>query len=153
MNYNHTQIGYLTIVVFILLIFYFGGILIYGGLDSKMITIMFLILILLTSFLSLNVKITEGYLKIKFGYGIHWKNIKLEKINSVRIVKNHWYYGWGIRYWLWPRMWIYNISGFDAVELRMKNGKIIRIGTDEPEILESAITQFIQQSTSPKTPF
>jgi len=37
-------------------------------------------------------------------------------------------------------MWIFNVSGFDAVELIMKNGKIYRIGTDEPIKLESAIT-------------
>ena len=49
--------------------------------------------------------------------------------------KNHWYYGWGIRLWFWPHMWIFNVSGFDAVEIRMKNGKIYRIGTDEPENL------------------
>jgi len=36
-------------------------------------------------------------------------------------------------------MWIYNISGFDAVEIKMKNGKTYRIGTDEPQKLEQAI--------------
>ena len=40
-------------------------------------------------------------------------------------------------------MWIYNVSGFDAIELTMKNGKIYRIGTDEPEKLEAAIKQVI----------
>ncbi len=47
-----------------------------------------------------------------------------------------WYYGWGIRGWLWPKMWIYNVSGFDAVEIKLKNGKMYRIGTDEPKKLE-----------------
>ena len=40
-------------------------------------------------------------------------------------------------------MWIYNVSGFDAVEIIMKNGKIYRIGTDVPEELEAAIRQVI----------
>jgi hypothetical protein len=40
-------------------------------------------------------------------------------------------------------MWIYNVSGFDAVELKMKNGKVYRIGTDESEKLESALQQSI----------
>ncbi len=40
-------------------------------------------------------------------------------------------------------MWIFNVSGFDAVEIRMKRGKIYRIGTDEPEKLETAIKQVI----------
>ena len=41
-------------------------------------------------------------------------------------------------------MWIFNVSGFGAVEIRMKNGKIYRIGTDEPKALESAINREIQ---------
>jgi hypothetical protein len=36
-------------------------------------------------------------------------------------------------------MWIYNVSGFDAVEIKLKNDKIYRIGTDEPKKLEQTI--------------
>jgi hypothetical protein len=39
-------------------------------------------------------------------------------------------------------MWIYNVSGFDAVELTMKNGKIYRIGTNESDVLEKTLLQF-----------
>ncbi|MEK7656054.1 MAG: hypothetical protein AAB386_05245 [Patescibacteria group bacterium] len=38
-------------------------------------------------------------------------------------------------------MWIYNVSGFDAVEIILKNGKIYRIGTDVPKELEVAINK------------
>ena len=54
-------------------------------------------------------------------------------------VKNHWYYGWGIRVWFWPYIWIYNISWFDGVEIKLKNKKIYRIGTNKPKELEKAI--------------
>jgi hypothetical protein len=40
-------------------------------------------------------------------------------------------------------MWIFNVSGFDAVEIIMRNGKIYRIGTDIPSGLEAAIKQAI----------
>ena len=40
-------------------------------------------------------------------------------------------------------MWIYNVSGFDAVEIIMRNGKIYRIGTNTPGKLEAAIKQAI----------
>jgi hypothetical protein len=39
---------------------------------------------------------------------------------------------------------IFNVSGLDAVEIKMKNGKIYRIGTDEPKQLERAILQAIK---------
>ena len=86
-------------------------------------------------------------MKIKFGYGIFRKSYLLKDIASVKTVKNHWYYGWGIRYWVPTRMWVYNVSGFDAVEIQMRNGRIKRIGTDEPRKLEQAIQQVINQKT------
>lgn len=71
----------------------------------------------------------------------------LEEVASVKTVKNHWYYGWGIRLWLWPKTWIFNISGFGAVEIKMKNSALYRIGSDEPERLEKAILDSIKKSS------
>jgi len=101
------------------------------------------ILFVLASFGTLTVAIDEQFLKIHFGWGIFHKKFTLSEIASIRKVKNYWYYGWGIRLWFWPKMWIYNVSGFDAIELTMKNGKIYRIGTDEPDALEQALTKFV----------
>ena len=89
--------------------------------------------------------IDENYLRIKFGYGIFRKRFELKEIASAKAVKNHWYYGWGIRVWFRPRMVIFNVSGFNAVEIKMKNGKLYRIGTDEPKDLEYAILQSIEK--------
>jgi hypothetical protein len=100
---------------------------------------MVLVLFILTSFTTLTVSIDENYLRIKFGYGIFARKFALKEIASVQTVKNHWYYGWGVRLWFWPKMWIYNVSGFDAVELVMKNGKVYRIGIDVPEEFEAVI--------------
>ncbi|MDE2218650.1 MAG: hypothetical protein KGJ58_04365 [Patescibacteria group bacterium] len=85
--------------------------------------------------------IDENYLRIKFGYGIFAKKFALNQITSVQVVKNRWYYGWGMRIRFCPYMWIYNVSGFDAVEIIMRNGRIYRIGTDTPSKLEAAIKQ------------
>ena len=103
------------------------------------IGVMIFVIFILASLGTLTVSVDERYVAIKFGYGIFRKKFLVEDITSVKIVKNHWYYGWGIRMYLWPTTWIFNVSGFDAVELIMKNGKIYRIGTDEPIKLESAI--------------
>ena len=142
-SYKHTQIGYLILFVSLAFVLYFVWL--YGviateiGVNFSIMTIMALILFILLSFSSLTVTIDKNYLWIKFGYGIFHKKLSLEEIISVKTVKNHWYYGWGIRLWLWPKMWIFNVSGFNAVEVIMKNGKIYRIGTDVPEKLETAI--------------
>ncbi len=144
MPYKHTQIGHLMIFILCALAIYFWFILEQIGKDPILITILILVLFLIASFSTLTVSINESHLRIKFGYGIAKKSFDLRKITSAKKVKNHWYYGWGIRVWFWPYMWIFNISGFDAVEIKMKNGKIYRIGTDEPDDLERAINQAIK---------
>ena len=116
-----------------------------SGTNFAVTAIMTLILFILASFVSLQVIIDGKYLRIKFGYGIYQKKFSLDNIMFVRTVKNHWYYGWGIKWWLWPKMWIYSVSGFDAVEIKLKNGKTYRIGTDEPKKLEQTIIHSIKQ--------
>lgn len=117
-----------------------------SGTNLAVTSIMALILLILSSFATLTVKIDKDYLSIKFGYGIFRKKFSLNDITSATSVKNHWYYGWGIRLWLWPqRMWIYSVSGFEAVEIVMKNGKVYRLGTDVPKELETAINQAIKE--------
>lgn len=153
MNYKHTQISYLMIVVTLIVLVLFVWVYIaaraeppsyYFGTNFAITAMMTLIIFILASFVSLQVIIDEIYLRIKFGYGIFRKKFSLNEIMSAKTVKNHWYYGWGIRGWLWPKMWIYNIFGFDAVEIKLKNGKVYRIGTDEPKKLEQIIIQSIK---------
>ena len=144
MIYKYTQIGYLMIFILFVLVLYFGFIFTRTGLNLVLIAVMLFTIFFIASFATLNVMIDEKYLRIKFGYGIFRKKFTLQEIISARSVKNHWYYGWGIRYWIPSRIWIFNISGFDAVEIKKKNGKTYRIGTDEPKNLERAITRAIQ---------
>lgn len=110
-----------------------------SGTNFAITAIMTLILLVLASFTTLTVSIDEKHLKIKFGCGIFREKFPFSEIASAKSVKNHWYYGWGIRLWFWPKMRIYNVSGFDAVEIILRNGKIYRIGTDTPNELETAI--------------
>jgi len=143
MDYEHTQIGYLFITVLLAVALYLGFIL-RAETEPIVNVVLLLIILIMASFATLKVTINEDDLKIKFGYGIFRKRFPLKEIASVKTEKNHWYYGWGIRFWPQRRMWIFNVSGFDAVEIKMKNGRIYRIGTDDPENLESAIKRAIQ---------
>jgi hypothetical protein len=76
--------------------------------------------------------------RLRYGVGLIRKTIRLEDVRSCREVRNPWYVGWGIR--LAPSGVIWNVSGFDAVELALASGKRFRIGTDEPAALAAAIT-------------
>ncbi|TXH07275.1 MAG: hypothetical protein E6R05_00575 [Candidatus Moraniibacteriota bacterium] len=154
--YKHTQIGYLTLVITLAVLVLFAWAQITARLEPPSVdsgtnfavtAIMLFILFILASFATLTVSIDESSLRIKFGYGIFSKKFALDQIVSVHAVQNRWYYGWGIRLWLWPKMWIYNVSGFGAIEITLKNGKAYRIGTDVPEELEAAIQQSLRSSS------
>jgi hypothetical protein len=151
-TYKHTQIGYLMLVVTLAVFGLFAWIYIMAsaeplsansGSNLVVTAIMALILFILSSLATLTTSVDETCLRIKFSYGIFAKEFALNEIASVQSVKNHWYYGWGMKVWFWPYMLIYNVSGFDAVEIIMKNGKIYRIGTNAPGKLEAAIKQAI----------
>jgi len=153
MNYKHTQIGYLMISITVAVLALFTRVNITStnepqsvdsGINFAVTSVMILILLILSSFTSLQVKSDKKYLHIKFGYGIFQKKFSLNDILSAKTVKNHWYYGWGIKVRFWPKMRIYSVSGLDAVEIKMKNGKTYRIGTDEPKKLEETILHTIK---------
>ena len=91
----------------------------------------------LVLFASLTVVIKEDLIEIRFGPGIIRKRFRFADIQECKSVRNSWLVGWGIRWF--PGCWVFNVSGLDAVELLMKNGKRYRIGTDEPEALREVI--------------
>jgi len=90
-------------------------------------------------FASLTVVVGDAAVFVRFGPGLIRRSFALTDIRAVRTVRNRWYYGWGIR--LLPRGWLYNVSGLDAVEIELADGRAHRIGTDEPEALAAAIQQ------------
>lgn len=151
-TYKHTQISYLMLLVLLALLILFAWFYstasaeppsVDSGPNAVVTAFMVLIPLILGSFSWLTVTVDKDDVKIKFGWGIFRKRFPLQEIASVASVKNPWYVGWGIRLWLWPYMWIYNVSGFDAVEIVLKNGKRYRIGTDAPKDREAAIRQGI----------
>jgi hypothetical protein len=91
------------------------------------------------AFWALTVEVTEDELVVAFGPGWFRKRFGIEEILGARVVRNPWYYGWGIR--LTPHGWLYNVSGLDAVELELRGDRRFRIGTDEPERLLEAVRQ------------
>lgn len=80
-------------------------------------------------FSSLTVIVNGGELRWYFGPGAWKYRISLHEIAGVRIVRNSVLSGFGIR--ARPGFRLYNVSGLDAVEVRLKSGAIRCIGTDD----------------------
>ena len=88
-------------------------------------------------FHSLTVEIDITHLRFRFGIGLVRKSIPLAEIVEVKPVRNSWLHGWGI-HWT-PHGWLYNVSGWETVEITLRSGKRFRLGTDEPQKLARAI--------------
>jgi hypothetical protein len=137
MPYKHTQIGYFMIVcgavalVIALEVFYRRASMatMIGGLAT--------IFAIVGLFATLTVEIRDGLLKFHFGLGLIRKKLQVAEIETCEVVRNPWYYGWGIH--ATGKGWVYNVSGFDAVEIFMSDGRRLRIGTDEPDLLRMAV--------------
>ncbi len=137
--YKHTQVGYLIIAAMAAVMVWIGVVLANAGINWIAIVGLVIIAVALVLFSSLTVVIWEEELEVRFGPGPIRKRFKLNEIESCKVVKNRWYYGWGIR--LTPHGVLYNVSGFHAVEIKLRTGKKFRIGTDVPQELEIAIQQ------------
>jgi hypothetical protein len=140
-HYRHTQVGYLIITVMAVVMVLIGVVLANIGINGIAIGVLVVIVVALVLFSSLTVVIREDEVEVRFGPGLISKRFRLNEIESCQVVRNHWYYGWGIR--LTSHGVLYNVSGFDAVEIKLRTGKKFRIGTDVPQELEGAIRQAI----------
>lgn len=149
-TYHHTQISYPILVILLATTSFFTSVYmsaaaeppsVDSGPNLLVVAVMVLILATAASFVSLTVTLDEKTLRIKFGYGLFRKTFAREEIATATVVRNKWYYGWGIKRWWWPKMWIFSISGLDAVQITLKNGNVYRIGTDQPHELATAINQ------------
>lgn len=96
-----------------------------------------LMLVGLLLFHSLTTEVLRGSLRIRFGIGVIRRQFRVKDIESAEVVRNRWWYGWGIR--LTPHGWMFNVSGLDAVQIKLRNGRQYRVGTDEPEALVAAL--------------
>ncbi len=108
-----------------------------SGTSLLLLVILAVLVLSLLLFSVLSVKVDSGEVSLRFGVGIIRKRFPLSEIESHSVVRNPWYYGWGVR--RIPIGWLYNVSGLDAVELAMTDGRKFRIGTDDPSGLDAAV--------------
>jgi hypothetical protein len=88
-------------------------------------------------FSSLTVIVDDNEVRWYFGPGAWNYRLALTDIAAAHVVRNSWVNGFGIR--TGPGFRLYNVSGLNAVELKLKSGEIRRIGTDDPAELAAAL--------------
>ena len=146
-DYRHTQVGWMTMGVVVCVTLLETSALTSAGIGVGLVSVTAGIT-LLVAFLfgSMTVTVAEGDIAIRFGIGLIRKRFALSAVRSYRHVHNPWYYGWGIK--MIPGGWLYNVAGSSAVELLLEGGKYVRVGTDEPDALLTALRARIGDSAS-----
>ncbi|HUI95965.1 MAG TPA: hypothetical protein VLX44_09455 [Xanthobacteraceae bacterium] len=139
-RYHHTQRGNLMLAVLPFAAAVCAGV---GFLDPPYpgrwvlwaLAIMFVAMTWIFS--SLTVEVTEDDVRWHFGPGLWRYRMPRTDIAATQVVRNTVLNGFGIR--RRPGYRLYNVSGFDAVELRLKSGAVRRIGTDDAPGLAAAL--------------
>lgn len=113
----------------------------------------FCILFLILS-IKLTIKISNDGISFQFSpFHQHPRNIKWKEIDKLYIRSYNpisEYGGWGIRNLSFRKNIAYNISGYIGLQIELKSGKKILLGTQNQEELEQFITE-INHSTYNKT--
>jgi hypothetical protein len=137
MTYRHKQSGTLILLSSVLAGLVGAALAWRAGQWPPAIAVIVLLLVIAFLFSSLTVEVGEAELRWYFGPGLWTYRLPIAEIKEVGIVRNHWWNGWGIR--TAPGFRLYNVSGLDAVELRVGPSDVRRIGTDDPQGLADAL--------------
>jgi hypothetical protein len=141
-KYHHTQIGWTLIVLvlaavvaeIVLVAVLVPGSTLALSLSGALAAILAVTLVL---FSTLTVTVDAAAVRLAFGMEVLRREVPLDEIAEARKVRNAWYSGWGVR--VIPNGRLYNVGGLDAVELRLDNGRVVRVGSDEPDVLLMAV--------------
>jgi amino acid permease len=144
MKYEKTQIGWLMIIIFSVVIISLTLSYLQKFGETPLPLNIFLVLLIiffsvLLVFYKLKIKVDQDGVHVIYGLGLVHIKIKPEKVFAIRVVKSPWYYGLGIRFT--PKGMLYNIQGSKAVQVTYAEGKnkTVLIGTNDPENLKKAL--------------
>lgn len=88
---------------------------------------------------SFTVEVGEGRVQWRFGV-LGWPRwqVALDEVTGVEVTTTTALEGWGIH--RTKTGMLYNAQGLQAVRLRLRDGRTLRLGSDEPERLAGVIT-------------
>jgi hypothetical protein len=141
---KYTQFGTFLVIIMFPLLIMFMVMLFKSGFKNDWecyihLFLVFTLLISLLIFYKLTITINNTTVAFKLGVGWIGKSYKISDIKSCKTVSNSPINGIGIR--MLSNGWLFNVSGFKAIELQFNNKKsVVRIGTNKPD----EISQLIQ---------
>jgi hypothetical protein len=138
-RYKHTQIGYTIIWLpaAAAVLVAIGGSFESWPHREILLVVSIMLLIAIPAFYKLAITIDDKTLAWSFGVGIIRKKVPIAQIAHCEPIRIRWWYGWGIH--LTPYGWLYNVAGWETVVVRLRNGRKLALGTNDPRGLTNAI--------------
>jgi hypothetical protein len=136
-HYRQTQVSWPTVIPLAVVMLILAGVFLAHDLDIGLALLAAVPTLILLLFATMTVIVDDRSIEARFGIGVIRKRVPFDRIRSCQVVRNPWYYGWGIHFF--PGGTLYNASGPSAVELQLANGRYVRIGSGEPEVLAAAL--------------
>jgi hypothetical protein len=141
-TYEHTQTANHAVTAFVVLSLLFSASVVIGTGDAVaiLLVVAFLAFVgfIMVAFNKMQVIVDDQQVVVHFRWGWPERRYSLADVHRVDVVRNKWWYGFGIR--LTPHGWMYNVWGLDAVQLNFDDGKAFRIGSDDPINLAAALS-------------
>lgn len=144
--YSHRQHNpFIPMVLAIMLIVVMGALLtIPRGVDpGPLVTPVMLIIIVaaLIGMLSrLTTRVESGIVTWYFGFGFPRGKRTVSHIARAELTRTSFLEGWGLHWTIWHG-WLWNVYGFQAVEIFGNDGSRVTIGTDDPQGFLDAINR------------
>ena len=138
-RYEHTQTGYVMVLVLFVGAYAVASSRFFEASTARQISLVISILLLITIvvFYKLTITIDDEALCASFGIGLIRKKLPVSDIAGCEPIRIPWWYGWGI--YLTPEGWLYNVAGWDAVAITLRDGRKFALGTDDPDGLIAAV--------------
>ena len=136
-TYEHTQFGGALVYPLLAVIVILIAIAFVSPITRIAVVVALPLVLVLWIFSKMTITIDQSCVRASFGSGFVYKDVPIRDIESVQPIRLRWWYGWGIH--LTPYGWLYNVSGWDAINIRLRNGKQLCLGTDQPAALVDAI--------------
>ncbi|HEX6925144.1 MAG TPA: hypothetical protein VF167_06920 [Longimicrobiaceae bacterium] len=91
----------------------------------------------------ITIEVNSDELHVSLGMGAG-RRVPLKEITKVSISKAPWHQGWGIRA---SRLgYLYRVTGFRTVDVVLKNGETIRLGTRRADELQRALRRALKSN-------
>ena len=136
-GYEHTQIGHVIIWSLLPIILITSGALIGSSSHREPPTVVSIILLVcLVLFYKLRITIEDETLRASFGPALSARECGLRRLSDAS--RFAFVVVW-LGFHLTPYGWLYNVSGFDAVAITLRDGRKFALGTDDSHGLTTAI--------------